>query len=229
MGRAGLPGPATEILAWRGKGVEWGGPVPGHDPDRAAVLRRHAAAARKPNRRGGCSAFSKRPPDESISSTAASNETRRISCVTETKTYEGGCHCGRVRFRVETALTQAIECNCSICSKRGALWAPLEAAQFTLVSGEDALDRLPVRQEERPPPVLRGLRRRRVLARPGAQRRRDGHGQCPLSRRRRRFGARAPGRLTARIYNLCAASVARCDGPGLITDLSFDCLAMPAI
>jgi hypothetical protein len=59
--------------------------------------------------------------------------------VTDIKTYEGGCHCGRVRFRIETALTQAIECNCSICGKRGALWAPVKAPQFTLVSGEDVL------------------------------------------------------------------------------------------
>jgi hypothetical protein len=59
--------------------------------------------------------------------------------VTDTQTYEGGCHCGRVRFRVETALTQAIECNCSICGKRGALWAPLKAPQFALLAGEDAL------------------------------------------------------------------------------------------
>ncbi|AMN42842.1 GFA family protein [Rhodoplanes sp. Z2-YC6860] len=59
--------------------------------------------------------------------------------MTDAKTYEGGCHCGRVRFRVETTLTQAIECNCSICGKRGALWAPLKAQQFTLLSGEDAL------------------------------------------------------------------------------------------
>jgi hypothetical protein len=59
--------------------------------------------------------------------------------VTDAKTYEGGCHCGRVRFRVETTLTQAIECNCSICGKRGALWAPLKAPQFTLLSGQDAL------------------------------------------------------------------------------------------
>ena len=57
----------------------------------------------------------------------------------ETQTYEGGCHCGRVRFRVETALTQAIECNCSICQKRGALWASVPAAQFLLMRGQDAL------------------------------------------------------------------------------------------
>lgn len=60
--------------------------------------------------------------------------------MTENQSYEGGCHCGRVRYRIETALSQAIECNCSICLKRGALWAPAQAAQFTLLSGDDALN-----------------------------------------------------------------------------------------
>jgi hypothetical protein len=59
--------------------------------------------------------------------------------MTEAKTYQGGCHCGRVSYRVEAALTQAIECNCSICSKRGALWSPAQATQFKLLKGDDAL------------------------------------------------------------------------------------------
>ena len=59
--------------------------------------------------------------------------------MTETKTYEGGCHCGRVRYRIETALAQAADCNCSICEKRGALWAFVKAPQFKLLQGEDAL------------------------------------------------------------------------------------------
>ncbi len=29
------------------------------------------------------------------------------------KTYEGGCHCGRVRFRVTGDLARVVECNCS--------------------------------------------------------------------------------------------------------------------
>ena len=36
-------------------------------------------------------------------------------------TYRGGCHCGRIAFEVEGDLQSAIECNCSICSKRGYL------------------------------------------------------------------------------------------------------------
>jgi hypothetical protein len=59
--------------------------------------------------------------------------------VAETRTYEGGCHCGRVRYRIETSLTQAVECNCSICSKRGTLLTFVKAPQFTLLKGDDAL------------------------------------------------------------------------------------------
>jgi hypothetical protein len=57
----------------------------------------------------------------------------------DTKTYQGGCHCGRVRFRATTAIAELFECNCSICSKRGALWAFVKAPQFELAQGQDAL------------------------------------------------------------------------------------------
>ena len=57
----------------------------------------------------------------------------------ETKTYEGGCHCGRMRFRIETNLAQAVECNCSICAKRGTLLTFVKAPQFTLLKGGDTL------------------------------------------------------------------------------------------
>jgi hypothetical protein len=55
------------------------------------------------------------------------------------RSYEGGCHCGRVRFRVTADLARVTECNCSICSKKGFLHliVPLEA--FELISGKDAL------------------------------------------------------------------------------------------
>ena len=39
----------------------------------------------------------------------------------EMRTYGGGCHCGRVRYEVATSLEPVIDCNCSICQKRGAL------------------------------------------------------------------------------------------------------------
>jgi hypothetical protein len=59
--------------------------------------------------------------------------------MTEIKTYTGGCHCKSVRFEVKAELGSLLACNCSICSKTGALLAFVPAAQFTLVSGEGAL------------------------------------------------------------------------------------------
>jgi len=53
--------------------------------------------------------------------------------------YTGGCHCGAVRFRVTMPLEGVLSCNCSICSKTGALLAIAPAEQFELTSGEDAL------------------------------------------------------------------------------------------
>jgi hypothetical protein len=52
--------------------------------------------------------------------------------------HKGSCHCGKVAFEVETDLSQVIECNCSICRKRGYMltFAPREALK---VSGEDNL------------------------------------------------------------------------------------------
>ncbi len=53
--------------------------------------------------------------------------------------YEGGCHCGRVRFRVEADLAQISECNCSICMKKGVLHLTVPPERFQLLQGEDAL------------------------------------------------------------------------------------------
>jgi hypothetical protein len=57
----------------------------------------------------------------------------------ERRTYTGGCHCGQVRFEVESALEPVINCNCSICQKRGALLTFVPTAQFKIVSGEEEL------------------------------------------------------------------------------------------
>lgn len=54
-------------------------------------------------------------------------------------TYTGGCHCGRIAFAVEGDIEDVIECNCSICAKRGyLLWfAPRE--QLHLATPESDL------------------------------------------------------------------------------------------
>jgi hypothetical protein len=59
--------------------------------------------------------------------------------MSETKTYEGGCHCGAVRYRVEADLAKVYACNCSICSTMGWRLAFVPEAKFELLSGADAL------------------------------------------------------------------------------------------
>lgn len=59
--------------------------------------------------------------------------------MTETATYTGGCHCGAVRFEVKADLSQTITCNCSMCSKTGAILAFSPAENFKLNSGADQL------------------------------------------------------------------------------------------
>ena len=54
-------------------------------------------------------------------------------------TYEGGCHCGRVRYRVRGDLSGVSRCNCSICEKKGYLHWIVPPAQFELLSGREDL------------------------------------------------------------------------------------------
>lgn len=54
-------------------------------------------------------------------------------------TYEGGCHCGQVRFRVRGDLDQVSECNCSVCTMKGILHLVVSREQFELLRGEDAI------------------------------------------------------------------------------------------
>jgi len=49
--------------------------------------------------------------------------------------YEGGCHCGRVRFRVRGDLSHVSVCNCSMCTKKGFVHLIVPLDQFELLSG----------------------------------------------------------------------------------------------
>jgi hypothetical protein len=54
--------------------------------------------------------------------------------------HSGGCHCGRVKFEIEApAEIDALECNCSICSKSGFLHLIVARSQFVLLQGSDVL------------------------------------------------------------------------------------------
>jgi hypothetical protein len=53
--------------------------------------------------------------------------------------YQGGCHCGAVRFRIKVRDHRALACNCSVCSKKGMVNLIVAAADFELLAGDDAL------------------------------------------------------------------------------------------
>lgn len=53
--------------------------------------------------------------------------------------WEGGCHCGAVRFRVRARTRRVLRCNCSICSKKGFLGLIVSAEDFVIESGESEL------------------------------------------------------------------------------------------
>ena len=51
----------------------------------------------------------------------------------------GSCHCGAVRFTANGEIDQAIECNCSHCSRKGLLLWFIPRESFGLTAGEDEL------------------------------------------------------------------------------------------
>ena len=57
----------------------------------------------------------------------------------DSKTYTGGCHCGQIRFECTTDMAMVTACNCSICTKRGALWAFVPPESFGLRAGGEML------------------------------------------------------------------------------------------
>ncbi len=48
------------------------------------------------------------------------------------KTFSGSCHCQTVQFEVDADIDHVRACDCSICSKRGALIIRVEAEHFRL-------------------------------------------------------------------------------------------------
>jgi hypothetical protein len=59
---------------------------------------------------------------------------------TATVKRAGGCHCGRVRFEVETPVRiEVAQCNCSICAKAAYLHLIVPKDRFRLLAGRDDL------------------------------------------------------------------------------------------
>lgn len=56
--------------------------------------------------------------------------------------YSGRCHCGAVRFSFESEeITRGLRCNCSLCTRKGAMMTPEAIApeRFAIDADQDAL------------------------------------------------------------------------------------------
>ena len=53
--------------------------------------------------------------------------------------HKGSCHCGRITFELYGELTVAVDCNCSLCHRKGALWHATDDAHLRILSGESDL------------------------------------------------------------------------------------------
>jgi len=57
----------------------------------------------------------------------------------ELKTYRGNCHCGAFVYEVQLPeIKSAGQCNCSICTKKGYLWAFPSTVNFKVVKGDES-------------------------------------------------------------------------------------------
>jgi hypothetical protein len=52
--------------------------------------------------------------------------------------FQGGCHCGRIRFEVEGEPGAVVDCNCSMCRRRGGLlwFVPRDALRLQTAVGD---------------------------------------------------------------------------------------------
>ena len=50
--------------------------------------------------------------------------------------YDGSCHCGAIRFRVETDERDVLDCNCTICTMKGFLHLIVDERALTVLAGE---------------------------------------------------------------------------------------------
>ena len=55
------------------------------------------------------------------------------------KRYTGSCHCGAIRFEIDTDLAELTTCNCSICRKKNALMVKVHESRFKLLAGAESL------------------------------------------------------------------------------------------
>ena len=59
-----------------------------------------------------------------------------------TESYRGSCHCGAIHFSYEgETITKGLRCNCSICSRKGAMMSPeaIPPENLKIAAKDDAL------------------------------------------------------------------------------------------
>ena len=54
-------------------------------------------------------------------------------------THRGSCHCGRVRFEIDTDFPELTSCDCSICRRKNALMVKVHESSFRLLTSADEL------------------------------------------------------------------------------------------
>jgi hypothetical protein len=55
----------------------------------------------------------------------------------EAMPIRGSCHCGKIAYSLDATPTEAIECNCSICRRRGSVLAAVRPDAFHLETSRD--------------------------------------------------------------------------------------------
>lgn len=55
------------------------------------------------------------------------------------KKLQGSCHCGAVRFEIETDFPELTRCDCSICKMKNALMVKVHESRFRLIAGSESL------------------------------------------------------------------------------------------
>jgi hypothetical protein len=57
----------------------------------------------------------------------------------ERQMYGGSCHCGRIVFELQAQIKGAVECNCSLCRRLGALWLSVPEQDLRIRAGGENL------------------------------------------------------------------------------------------
>lgn len=55
------------------------------------------------------------------------------------RSVRGSCHCGAIRFEIDSDFPELTTCDCSICKRKNALMVKVHESSFRLLAGEEAL------------------------------------------------------------------------------------------